>query len=57
MIANERYKKGVASYLDALDAQRVLYAAQKALITIKLVEYENQQTLYRVLGGGIRATS
>lgn len=57
MIANERYKKGVASYLDALDAQRVLYAAKKALIAIKLVEYENQQTLYRVLGGGIKATS
>jgi multidrug efflux system outer membrane protein len=57
MIANERYKKGVASYLDALDAQRTLYEAQKALIAVKLVEYENQQTLYRVLGGGIKVAS
>ncbi|WP_047537865.1 efflux transporter outer membrane subunit [Methylotenera versatilis] len=52
MIANERYKKGVSTYLEALDAQRVLYASEKTLITVKLLEYENHRALYKVLGGG-----
>jgi multidrug efflux system outer membrane protein len=53
LIANERYKKGVSTYLEALTAQRILYESEKTLITVKLLEYENRRTLYTVLGGGV----
>jgi NodT family efflux transporter outer membrane factor (OMF) lipoprotein len=47
-----RYKNGVASYLDLLDAQRSLFAAQQAAVQANLQRLQNQVTLYRVLGGG-----
>jgi multidrug efflux system outer membrane protein len=47
-----RYEKGVDSYLQVLDAQRSLYAAQQGLIGIRLARLANQVTLYKVLGGG-----
>jgi outer membrane protein, multidrug efflux system len=51
-IANARYQKGVATYLDALDAQRTLYTAQQTLMTLKQTELQNKSTLYKALGGG-----
>lgn len=47
-----RYDSGVASYLDVLDAQRTLYAAQQSLIEAELARESSQVTLYKVLGGG-----
>jgi NodT family efflux transporter outer membrane factor (OMF) lipoprotein len=47
-----RYNNGVASYLDLLDAQRSLFAAQQALVQTKLQQLQNQVLLYRALGGG-----
>ena len=47
-----RYRAGVASYLDLLDAQRSLYGAQQAAVQANLQRLQNQVTLYRVLGGG-----
>ncbi|MDB5873411.1 MAG: putative fused inner/outer rane transporter [Ramlibacter sp.] len=47
-----RYDNGVASYLDLLDAQRSLFAAQQALIQTRLAQLQNQVLLYRALGGG-----
>ncbi|HSH88637.1 MAG TPA: efflux transporter outer membrane subunit [Ramlibacter sp.] len=47
-----RYDNGVSSYLDLLDAQRSLFAAQQALIQVKLQQLQNQVLLYRALGGG-----
>jgi multidrug efflux system outer membrane protein len=47
-----RYRTGVDSYLDALDSQRSLYAAQQNLITAELSRRNNLVTLYKVLGGG-----
>jgi multidrug efflux system outer membrane protein len=35
-----------------LDAQRQLYAARQASISLRLSEQTNRITLYRVLGGG-----
>ncbi|GAM09013.1 outer membrane protein OprM [Geobacter sp. OR-1] len=49
-----RYEKGVDSYLQVLDAQRTLYAAQQNLIGVRLTRLANLVTLYRVLGGGTR---
>ena len=51
-LAELRYNNGVASYLDLLDAQRSLFAAQQALIQTRLLALQNQVLLYRALGGG-----
>ena len=51
-LAGLRYDNGVASYLDALDAQRSLFTVQQTLVQIRLVQLQSQVTLYKVLGGG-----
>lgn len=51
-LAEARYKNGVASHLEVLDAQRSLYAAQQNLVATRLALLANQVTLYKVLGGG-----
>jgi multidrug efflux system outer membrane protein len=51
-LSNARYEKGIDTYLNVLDAQRSLYAAQQQLIAIRLAELANQVRLYAVLGGG-----
>jgi multidrug efflux system outer membrane protein len=47
-----RYEKGSDIFLNVLDAQRSLYAAQQGLISIRLANLSNQVQLYAVLGGG-----
>ncbi len=51
-LSDLRYQSGAASYLDLLDAQRSLFAAQQAAVQTTLAQLQNQVTLYRVLGGG-----
>jgi multidrug efflux system outer membrane protein len=51
-LAELRYRNGVASYLDLLDAQRSLFAAQQALAQVRLAHQLNQVGLYKALGGG-----
>ncbi|GKT10441.1 efflux transporter outer membrane subunit [Desulforhabdus sp. TSK] len=51
-LSNARYEKGTDIYLNVLDAQRSLYAAQQQLISIQLSKLTNQVRLYAVLGGG-----
>jgi len=51
-LADLRYRNGVASYLDVLDAQRALFAAQQALVQAEAQQVQNQVSLYKVLGGG-----
>lgn len=51
-LSNQRYEKGIDSYLGVLDAQRSLYAAQQGLISLRLAKLVNQVRLYAVLGGG-----
>ena len=51
-LSQARYESGIDSYLNVLDAQRSLYAAQQNLITSRLVRLNNMVTLYKVLGGG-----
>jgi multidrug efflux system outer membrane protein len=51
-LADLRYRNGAASYLDVLDAQRSLFAAQQALVQVQAQQVQNQVTLYKVLGGG-----
>ncbi|NLZ64128.1 MAG: efflux transporter outer membrane subunit [Lentisphaerae bacterium] len=51
-LAQLRFEKGVDSYLGVLDAQRSLFAAQQALISLRLAEHSSQLQLYAALGGG-----
>jgi outer membrane protein, multidrug efflux system len=51
-LSNARYEKGIDIYLNVLDAQRSLYAAQLVLIITNLIKLGNQVNLYAALGGG-----
>ncbi len=51
-LSDLRYRNGVASYLDLLDAQRALFTARQAVVQTRLLQLQNQVALYRVLGGG-----
>jgi multidrug efflux system outer membrane protein len=51
-LSDLRYRNGVASYLDLLDAQRALFAARQAVVQTRLLQLQNQVTLYKTLGGG-----
>ncbi|HSX93951.1 MAG TPA: efflux transporter outer membrane subunit [Hydrogenophaga sp.] len=51
-LADLRYRNGVASFLDVLDAQRSLFAAQQAEAQTRLALQQNRVALYAALGGG-----
>jgi multidrug efflux system outer membrane protein len=53
-LAQERYKSGISSYLEVLEAQRGLFAAQLALVQIQRQYLVSTVELYRALGGGWR---
>ncbi len=50
-LAEERYAAGIASYLEVLDAQRGLFAAEMAQIEAGRDYLASGVTLYRALGG------
>ena len=50
--ADALFRNGGSSYLEVLDAQRSLFAAQQAGIALALAEQDNRITLYKALGGG-----
>ena len=50
-LAEARYREGIDSFLQNLDAQRTLYAAQQTLAQTRLVRAQNLVALYRSLGG------
>jgi len=51
-LSDLRYRNGISSYLDVLDAQRTLFSAQLGVIQAQQAQLENQIMLYRTLGGG-----
>jgi multidrug efflux system outer membrane protein len=51
-LSDLRYRNGVASQLDLLDAQRSLFTAQQAVVQTRLAQLQSQVTLYKTLGGG-----
>ena len=51
-LSDLRYRSGVASFLDSLDAARTLFAAQVLLVQTQALQLQNQVALYRALGGG-----
>ncbi len=56
-LSDLRFRAGVDSFLNALDSQRTLYAAQQTLVNLKSAEQINLITLYKALGGGWRETT
>ncbi|MGA7104562.1 MAG: efflux transporter outer membrane subunit [Candidatus Deferrimicrobiaceae bacterium] len=51
-LSTVRFEKGIDDSLGVHDAQRSLYAAQRALIEVRLAGIANQVRLYAALGGG-----
>jgi multidrug efflux system outer membrane protein len=44
-------RQGAASVLEQLDAQRSLFAAEQAVVQVRLAELNNRVALYKALGG------
>lgn len=51
-LARKRYREGVVSYIEVLDAERSLFEAEQALIQVRRAEVQNLVDLYVALGGG-----
>jgi outer membrane protein, multidrug efflux system len=51
-LADRRYREGIASYLDLLNAQQSLFTAELTLAQVQGQEAAAAVTLYRALGGG-----
>jgi multidrug efflux system outer membrane protein len=51
-LSDARFRRGLDSYLNALDSQRALYTAQQNLLGVELSRMSNLVTLYQALGGG-----
>ncbi|WP_404334938.1 efflux transporter outer membrane subunit [Sphingomonas sp. MMS12-HWE2-04] len=52
--ATDRYRAGYTSFIEQLDAQRGLLAADLTLINVRLDRYTAHVDLYRAFGGGWR---
>lgn len=51
-LSEQRFRQGVDNYLNVLDSQRALYAAQQGLVDVRLARLSNLVSLYKSLGGG-----
>jgi NodT family efflux transporter outer membrane factor (OMF) lipoprotein len=56
-VAREQYEHGLATFLNVLDAQRNIFAAQDALAQSDQTVCTDLVALYKALGGGWQATS
>ncbi len=54
-LINMRFKYGISSSLELLDAQRQSYAADLAVLQTRLLLLNNRADVYKVLGGGLHA--
>ena len=51
-LSDLRYRNGVSSHLELLDAQRSLFATQQSMVQTQLARLLNQVAVYKALGGG-----
>jgi multidrug efflux system outer membrane protein len=51
-LARQRYASGVASFIEALDAERTLQQNQLSLAQSNTIVGDDLVSLYRALGGG-----
>lgn len=56
-LAEQRYRAGVASFLEVLDARRETFDAEQALVQARQLRLVNAVDLYRALGGGVLDTA
>ncbi len=54
-LATLRYRNGVAGYIEVLDAERELFAAEQVVVQTRRQQLSNAVALYVALGGGLRA--
>lgn len=54
-LVNMRFKHGISSSLELLDAERDSYSAQQALLATRQTMLENRADVYKALGGGLLA--
>jgi len=52
-LVEQRYRTGVANYIEVLTAERDLFLAEQALVQARLLRLTNAIDLYRSLGGGL----
>jgi multidrug efflux system outer membrane protein len=52
-LATLRYQNGVANFLEVLDAQRELFAAEQQILLTRREQLTNSVALYVALGGGL----
>lgn len=52
-LAQKRYDEGVVRYIEVLDAERNLFAAEQALLQVRRIQTANLLGLYVALGGGL----
>ncbi|HET9509832.1 MAG TPA: efflux transporter outer membrane subunit [Sphingomonas sp.] len=50
-LSDARYRGGIDTFLQSLDAQRSLYSAERSLVGTRLTQAQNLTELYRTLGG------
>ena len=53
-LATLRYRNGVAGYIEVLDAERELFAAEQVVVQTRRQQLSNAVDLYVALGGGLR---
>ena len=51
-LAEVRYRKGLVTYLDVLDAQRTALAAETQLVFTGRTRLTDMVSLFKALGGG-----
>ena len=54
-LASLRFERGVSNYLDVLDAQRALFAAEQALVQLRRAHMSSTVNLFKALGGNTPA--
>ncbi|MBS1198212.1 MAG: NodT family efflux system outer rane lipoprotein [Proteobacteria bacterium] len=52
-LAQARYRGGISSYLEVLDAERNLFASRQATVQIRRAQLSVSAQLYKALGGGL----
>lgn len=51
-MTRQLYDRGMASYLEVIDAERALYSSQLEYVNILAQQFLNYVSLYKALGGG-----
>ncbi|KQN26356.1 transporter [Sphingomonas sp. Leaf33] len=51
VLSDARYRGGIDTFLQSLDAQRSLYSSERSLVSTRLAQAQNLTELYRTLGG------